>query len=201
MQENNHIVLVDLRSGEVIGNFSAGTADLEQIDTIENKFIELNSSLDDVPREPDGVTWISDTLLATADEGDLDGGSRGFTLFDTYGNVVYTSGNEVEHIAARLGHYPEERSENKGSEPEGVEFGAYRSGDYLFVGTERASLALVYSLNDPFDPQFVQALPGGIGPEGLLAIPRRNLFVTAAEVDNPGGLRSNITLYELTRES
>jgi hypothetical protein len=198
LQENNHIVLVDLKSGKVIGDFSAGTADLDKIDTVENSFIELKDGLLGVPREPDGVTWISDSLLATADEGDLDGGSRGFTIFDTDGNVIFTSGNTVEHIAASLGHYPEERSENKGSEPEGVEFGAYRSGDYLFVGSERASLVLVYSLNtNPADPQFVQALPGGIGPEGLLAIPRRNLFVSAAEVDNPGGFRSVITLYAL----
>jgi hypothetical protein len=198
LQENNHIVLVDLRTGQVTADFPAGAADLDQIDTIENALIELNSSLNAVPREPDAVTWISDTLFATADEGDLFGGSRGFTIFDTEGNIVYTSGNEVEHIAASLGHYPEDRSENKGSEPEGVDFGAYNSGDYLFVGTERASLVLVYSLDDdPADPQFVQALPGGIGPEGLLAIPHRNLFVAAAENDEPGGFRSVITIYSL----
>ncbi len=198
LQENNHIVLVDLRTGDVSGDFTAGEVDLDQIDTTENKFIELDSSLDNVPREPDGVAWISDSLLATADEGDLDGGSRGFTIFDTSGNVVYSSGNTVEHIAASLGHYPEERSKNKGSEPEGVEFGNYGSGDYLFVGAERASLVLVYRLNsDPSAPEFVQALPGGIGPEGLLAIPERNLFVAAAKVDNPGGYRSVITLYAL----
>jgi hypothetical protein len=198
LQENNHIVLVDLRDGEVVGDFNAGEVDLEEIDTIENDRIELDSSLQDVPREPDGVTWINESVVATADEGDLFGGSRGFTLFDTEGNILYEAGNTVEHLAARHGHYPEDRSENKGSEPEGIEFGAYRSGDFLFVGTERASLVLVYRLTgDGAVPEYVQALPGGVGPEGLLAIPRRNLFVTASENDDPGGIRSIITIYQL----
>jgi hypothetical protein len=198
LQENNYIVLVDLASGEVTGSFSAGTADLEQIDTAEEDVITLNSSLTEVPREPDAVTWVSDTLFATADEGDLFGGSRGFTIFNSDGEVVYAAGSTVEHIAARHGHYPEARSENKGSEPEGIEFGAYASGDYLFVGLERASLVLVYRLGeDPSAPEYVQALPSGIGPEGLLAIPGRDLFVVASEVDEPGGVRSIISIYQL----
>ncbi len=197
LQENNYIVLVDLASGEVTGSFSAGTADLEQIDTAEEDVITLNSSLAEVPREPDAVTWISDSMFATADEGDLFGGSRGFTIFDTDGGIVFDAGNTVEHIAARHGHYPEARSENKGSEPEGTEFGSYESGDYLFVGLERASLVLVYEVSDPAAPQYIQALPSGIGPEGLLAIPERNLFVVASEVDEPGGIRSIVSVYQL----
>lgn len=198
LQENNYIALVDLASGEVVNSFSAGSADLNQIDTTEEGVITLDSSLAEVPREPDAVAWISDTMFATADEGDLFGGSRGFTIFDTYGNIVYDAGNTVEHIAARLGHYPEARSENKGTEPEGIEFGSYASGDYLFVGLERASLVLVYRIgDDPSAPEYVQALPSGIGPEGLLAIPGRDLFVVASENDIPGNVRSIISIYQL----
>jgi hypothetical protein len=198
LQENNYIVLVDLVSGEVTRSFSAGTADLEQIDTVEEDVISLNSSLTEVPREPDGVAWLSDSMFATANEGDLSGGSRGFTIFNTDGEVIYDAGNTLEHIAARHGHYPEARSENKGSEPEGVEFGVYESGNYLFVGLERASLTLVYRIGeDPSAPEFVQALPTGVGPEGLLAIPSRDLFVVASEADSPGGIRSNVSIYQL----
>ncbi|MAS34895.1 MAG: alkaline phosphatase [Anaerolineaceae bacterium] len=198
LQENNYIVLVDLPSGEVTGSFSAGTVDLEQIDTAEDGVITLNSSLAGVPREPDAVAWISDSMFATADEGDLFGGSRGFTIFNTDGEVVYDAGNTVEHIAARLGHYPEARSDAKGSEPEGVEFGAYESGDYLFVGLERSSLVLVYRIGeDAAAPEYVQALPAGVGPEGLLAIPSRDLFVVASETDSPGGIRSIVSIYQL----
>ncbi|MDX2137380.1 MAG: esterase-like activity of phytase family protein [Chloroflexota bacterium] len=198
LQENNYIVLVDLVSGEVTGSFSAGAVDLEQVDTVEDDVITLNSSLAGIAREPDAVTWISDSLFVTADEGDLFGGSRGFTIFDTAGTVVFDAGNTVEHIAARHGHYPEGRSENKGSEPEGVTFGEYESGNYLFVGLERASLVLVYRIGeDASAPEFVQALPTGIGPEGLLAIPGRDLFVVASETDFPGGVRSIVSIYQL----
>lgn len=198
LQENNYIALVDLVSGEITDHFSAGTVDLEQIDTVEDDVITLNSSLTEVPREPDAVAWISDSLFATADEGDLFGGSRGFTIFNSDGEIVYDAGNTVEHIAARLGHYPEARSENKGGEPEGIEFGSYESGDYLFVGLERASLVLVYRISDDASaPEYIQALPSGIGPEGLLSIPSRNLFIIASEVDIPGNVRSIISIYQL----
>ena len=33
------------------------------------------------------------------------------------------------------------------------------------------------------DPELLQVLPSGVGPEGFVAIPSRNLFVTANEVD------------------
>ncbi|MCA9454408.1 MAG: hypothetical protein KC584_17560, partial [Nitrospira sp.] len=125
LQENNHLALIDLQTGKVINHWEAGTVDLTDIDTNENDLIELNSSLNDVRREPDAVKWISKHRLATADEGDLVGGSRGFTIFNTTGDVRFTSGHSMEHLMARIGHYPEARSENKGNEPEGIEYGDY----------------------------------------------------------------------------
>ncbi len=45
-----------------------------------------------------------------------------------------------------------------------------------------------------------QVLPTTVGPEGLLAIPQRNLFVVASEVDDRGDKnRSSITIYQLKR--
>lgn len=201
LQENNHIVLIDLKTGQVIKDWEAGTVDLESIDTNENDLIELNSSLNDVPREPDAVKWISNHTLATADEGDLFGGSRGFTIFDKTGDVTFSSGNSMEHLVTRIGHYPEDRSENKGNEPEGIEFGTYGRHDYMFVGSERSSVIGVYRLNDDGQPEFVQALPAGIGPEGLKAIPHRKLFVSASENDDrEAGFRSVITIYQLVKD-
>jgi hypothetical protein len=56
-----------------------GTADLDEVDTLENDLIELDGRLFDVPREPDGVVRTTDHTLATADEGDLDDDSRPVT--------------------------------------------------------------------------------------------------------------------------
>jgi hypothetical protein len=111
LQENNGIVLVDLLTNEIIASYSAGSVDLDMIDTIEDGIIYQNSSLADVPREPDGVAWIGTEYFATADEGDLDG--RGFTIYNKMGDVISASGNSLEWAVARAGHYPDARSEAK----------------------------------------------------------------------------------------
>ncbi|HBC58240.1 MAG TPA: alkaline phosphatase [Gammaproteobacteria bacterium] len=198
LQENNHIILVDLKKGQITGDFSAGIVELTQIDTNENDLIELNSGLSEIPREPDGVTWINPWLFATADEGDLFGGSRGFTLFNTAGEIKFTSAESMDHTAARVGHYPEDRSENKGNEPENVAYARYGKEALLFVGSERANLTFVYELvGKQKQPQFKQVLPTGVGPEGLLPIPRRNLLVVASEKDDRGDrFRSVLTIYK-----
>ena len=202
MQENNYIVVLHLPTGRILDHFSAGRVDLTQIDTEEEDVIRLDSSLDDVPREPDAVAWISNLEFATADEGDLNGGSRGFTIFRSNGAVRFSSGNAMEHLAARIGHYPEGRSENKGTEPEGIEFGLFGDRRLLFVASERGSFVAVYEIPPIGEPRFLQVLAGGAGPEGLLAIPSRNLFVTASEEDNRGDvLRSAITIYRLGEKS
>jgi hypothetical protein len=198
LQENNWVVLVDLATATVIDDFDAGTVDLTQIDTVEEDVISLTGSLDDVPREPDAIAWINDELIGTANEGDLFGGSRGFTIFDQAGGIAFDSGNSYEHLAVRHGHYPEGRSENKGSEPEGIEFGTYGGQGYLFVGSERGSFIAVYTVNDEGEPTYKQFLPGPLGPEGLLAIPSRNLFVASGEGDDPTfGVRATIQIYQL----
>ncbi len=202
LQENNHLALVDLVSGEVVRHFSAGSVDLIEIDD-DNESparISLSTDQDDVLREPDGVAWINNEYFATADEGDLDGGSRGFTVFNLQGEVVYTSGNTLDHMAVRLGHYPDDRSDNKGNEPENVEVGIYGNERYLFVASERTSLIFVYDAADPLNPVFKQALPAAVAPEGVLAIPSRNLLITASEEDSrEDTVRSGVNIYRYSR--
>lgn len=198
LQENNYILLVDLESGEVTNHFSAGTLSLTAIDTEEEDpaLISLTSSQDDVPREPDGVAWINTEYFATADEGDLDGGSRSFTVFNTDGDVVFSSGNTLDHMAVRFGHYPDGRSGNKGSEPENIEMGIFGGNRYLFVNSERASLVFVYDVANPVNPVFKQVLPAALGPEGALAIPSRNLLVVASEEDaRDDKFRGGVNIY------
>ncbi len=198
MQENNHIVLVDLNTATISKHFSAGSVDLTNIDATEEEpaLISLTESQNGVLREPDGVTWINTSFFATADEGDLDGGSRGFTIFNTDGEVVYNSGNLLDHLAVRYGHYPDARSGNKGNEPENIEFGVFGNDRYLFVNSERSSLVFVFDIADPQNPLLKQTLPTALGPEGALAIPARNLLVTASEEDSRDDkFRGGINLY------
>jgi hypothetical protein len=198
LQKNNHIVLVDLKTGDIVNDFSAGSASLTQIDTVEEDpaLISLTDTVEDVPRAADGVTWIDKKLFATADEGD-----RGATIYATDGNVVFTSGNTLEHLVVRLGHYPDDRSGNKGNEPEDAEFAQYGDDRFLFVASERSSVVFVYHLTGKKNkPVLVQTLPTGVKPEGIKAIPGRNLFVAASEKDDRGNkFRGTLTIYQLEK--
>ncbi|WP_339678032.1 esterase-like activity of phytase family protein [uncultured Zhongshania sp.] len=197
LQENNHIVLVNLADGSIVNHFSAGTVDLVGVDANEDDLIDQSESLDGVLREPDGLSWLSTEYFVTANEGDLDGGSRGFTVFNTAGDVIYDAGNTLDQLTVRYGHYPESRSENKGNEPENAEFAVFGSERYLFVNSERSSVVFVYDVADFTKPVFKQLLPAAVGPEGALAIPSRNLLVVASEEDNRDDvMRSSLNIYQ-----
>ena len=207
LQENNHIVLVDLCAAKVINNFSAGSVDLMNVDNNENDVIEPTEVLYGKRREPDAIAWLNDKYFATANEGDyedangIEGGSRGFTIFDRDGKVRFESGTRFEHALMRAGHYPESRSENKGVEPEGMTFSQFGRDEFLFVGSERGNIVGVYTLDRSGKPRLHQLLPTGVGPEGLLAIPQRNLLVVSAETDDAEtGFRSTVSLYRYGAE-
>ena len=204
LQENNHIVVVDLKTRRIVSDFPAGSMSLKGVDTEEDGVIALKGSLQDIPREPDAVAWVPGPgdrpQIATANEGDLFGGSRGFSIFRQNGTVAFDSGALLEEIAVRHGHYPESRSENKGTEPEAIEYARFGNTDYLFVASERGSFVAVFTLDSVGRPEFDQLLPAPIAPEGILAIPQRNLLIASGEEDAGGlGGRSTVMIYELKR--
>lgn len=197
LQENNAIALIDLRSprqarllrvlsaGKVTRN---GNADLQRDKEIA--FLDSFSGR----REPDAVSWVSNTVFALANEGDgkkaADGtlpGGRGFTLMNVRGEVVYETGDRSERLAVLHGHYPDHRSASKGVEIEGVASARFGGRPHLLVGSERGSFLAVYEVSDPAQPRFVQLLPTGLSPEGITTITRRTdgqqLAVTANEGD------------------
>ncbi|CAJ1960282.1 unnamed protein product [Cylindrotheca closterium] len=197
LQENNALVIVDLVEAKVVKSFSAGIASVSGVDVDEEDIITQDGSVT-VPREPDGVTWIGTEYFATADEGDLNGGSRGFSIFDQEGNIVYENGNGMEEWAIRVGHYADHRSENKGNEPETVHYAEFDEWKFLFVSSERSGLIYVYNVADVTRPRLRQVLPTGVEPEGIYAIPSRNLLVVASPEDNRDDkIRSSVTIYEL----
>jgi hypothetical protein len=193
LQENNHMVVL-AADGTVLSHFSAGEVTMEMIDTEEEGALIFDQTLT-WPREPDAVAWIDDTHFATANEGDMDGGTRGWTIFSQDGDVVYESGVSFEHAIIQIGHYPEERSGNKGVEPESATFDVFNGTPYLFIGSERGSVVGVYNVTDPANPVLEQLLPSGIGPEGYVTIPERGLLVSANETDDAGP-RAHVMLFE-----
>lgn len=196
LQENNWVAIVDAKAATVTGGFSAGATAVEGVDTKKDGIIDFSGTTKEMPREPDAVKWLDNERLVIANEGDLDGGSRGFSIFGRDGTLLFDSGSALDVQAALLGHYPDFRNK-KGVEPEGLEVATFGDSQYIFIAEERSSLIAIYR-DAGAEPEYVQSVPSGISPEGLVAIPVRNLLATANEVDlRADGLGgSHVMLYE-----
>lgn len=132
-----------------------------------------------------GRLKITTTLGDTDGDGEYEAlyayGARSFSVWSAAGELVYDSGSEIASRTLELtpGSFnadegeADDRSDDKGAEPEAVE--KLRVGDrtLLFVGLERNSQVLVYDVSNPVSPEFIQLLeqPGDMAPEGVLAIP------------------------------
>ncbi|WP_371054611.1 esterase-like activity of phytase family protein [Rhodosalinus sp. K401] len=197
LQENNHMVVVSA-AGEVLSHFSAGAVDLAGVDLTEDGALRFVESQPGRVREPDAVQWIDTEHFVIANEGDMDGGSRGFTVFHRDGTELFDSGLSFEYALVEIGHYPEERSGNKGVEPEGMEVATFGGVPMMFLLSERGSIVGVYDMTDPAAPVLAQLLPSGISPEGAIAIPERNLLATANEFDGrgDGAAPAHVMIYE-----
>jgi hypothetical protein len=120
-------------------------------------------------------------------------GARSFSIWTADLEQVYDSGADFEHITAAA--YPEffnsnheenefdNRSDNKGPEPEGVTVANLWGRTYAFIGLERIGGVMIYDVTDPYAPSFVQYLnnrdfgvepgtpgAGDLGAEGLTVI-------------------------------
>ncbi|MFN3642009.1 MAG: esterase-like activity of phytase family protein [Gemmobacter sp.] len=197
LQENNHIVIIGA-DGAVTAHFSAGAVEMDGIDIRRNGALEFTGKKGPTPREPDAVKWLDNDHIVMANEGDWKGGSRSWSIFRKDGTLVFDSGASFEHALIEIGHYPEHRSHTKGIEPEGVEVAAFDGIPMAFIASERGSAIGVYDLTDPAAPRLHQILPSGISPEGMVAIPSRNLLASANEYDarKGGGAGSHVMIYE-----
>lgn len=198
LQENNGLIIIDLATLTVTNAFSAGNAKVSGVDTTDDGIFNANQAID-VPREPDSIAWVGDGLVATANEGDLFGGSRGWSVFDAEtGAVLWDAGNTFEHLAVQHGLFNDGRADNKGAEPEGMAFDVVDGVPTVFVGSERSNFVAVYDMTEPTRPQFQQLLPTTNGPEGLLPVPDRDLLVVSSEEDEASaGVRATVGIYQL----
>lgn len=143
-------------------------------------------------------------LTVTTANGDSDGdddfdalyvpGARSFSIWNASGQLVYDSGDAFEQITASV--YPDDfnsdneendsfdnRSDNKGPEPEALALGRIYDHTYAFIGLERMGGIMVFDVTDPLNPEFVQYVnnrdfagdpeagtAGDLGPEGFYFI-------------------------------
>lgn len=155
-------------------------------------------------------------LTVTSATGDEDGdgtfeeiyafGGRSISIWDARGELVFDSGDTLERLIAEVNpdffnatndengdETFDDRSDNKGPEPEGVVVGQVGGRSYAFVGLERIGGVVTFDLNDPAAPVLVDytnfrdftadvesEAAGDLGPEGLA-------FIAASEspVDEP----------------
>ncbi|MEL6256873.1 MAG: T9SS type A sorting domain-containing protein, partial [Bacteroidota bacterium] len=167
--------------------------------------------------------------------GDIDGdgdydqiysyGARSFSIWDNRGNQIYDSGNDFDlNIAAEYPLYFnstnddndsfDNRSDDKASEPEAIEVIDLDTAKYAFIGLERMGGIMVYRVDDPANPEFVEyelnrnfdfdadtSLAGDLAPEDIIYIDTASspngkaLIVVANEVSG------TITIYQLFEEA
>lgn len=198
LQENDGVAIIDLNTKQVTDVWSAGSVDLQGVDNDDDGVIDPTGTIDGVVREPDAVAWVDDEHLATANEGDWKGGSRGWTVFDTAGNVTWDAGNSIEEIANTYGLHNEDRAGKKGPEIEGLATATMNGTRYAFVASERSNFVAVYDMSDPASPKFVKTLFSTNGPEGILPIESRGILAVSSEKDEADkGVRSAINVYQL----
>jgi len=128
-------------------------------------------------------------------------GARSFSVWNGLtGALLYDSKNELEKKAEAINAYDDERSDNKGVEPEGIALGMVNKMQLAFIGMERADAIAVYNVSNPLEPRFLQILKTGDAPEGVLFISekdspsKRSLLVVSSENDGVVNVYSPLSL-------
>jgi hypothetical protein len=92
-------------------------------------------------------------------------GARSFSIWDKNANLVFDSGDDFGKIssailgnnfnAAHTKNKGDNRSDDKGGEPEAIDVGEIAGRTYAFIAQERAGDLFVYDITNPFNTAFV----------------------------------------------
>jgi hypothetical protein len=154
-------------------------------------------------------------LKVTSTQGDTDGdgdfdrlyafGGRSLSILDSAGKLGFDTGGELEELSESLdaanfnksnsaGSTVDNRSDDKGPEPEALAIGKVEGRRYAFVGAERSGGIYAYDLEARkgearFADGYINTREDDLGPEGAL-------FVKAA--DSPTGDPLVLFTYEIS---
>ena len=122
-------------------------------------------------------------------------GTRSFSIWSEDDGLVGDSGSleplllslfpDLHNINGEDGDDTfDDRSDDKGPEPEALTYGKVGSNHYVFVGMEREGAILMFNVDDPTNPVFVAAINNV--SDGLVA-PESIVFISAANspTENP----------------
>ncbi|MFC3092679.1 collagen-like protein [Alteromonas sediminis] len=159
--------------------------------------LQMNGEADDLR--------VTQALGDADNDGEYDNayayGARSFTIWDQNGLVVFDSGDDFERITASVygaqfnntddENASDDRSENKGPEPEALTVGTIGDRTYAFIGLERMGGVMVYDVTNPYDVNFVdyvnnRGLTEGlvVGDAGMGDLAPESLVIVNAE-DSP----------------
>jgi hypothetical protein len=156
-------------------------------------------------------------------DGDIDEihvyGSRGFSVWDENGTLLYNSGNLLEQIIANHPTFStifnatnsnsvtaKNRSDDKGPEIEGVTVANIDGDNILFASSERIGGVFLFNIDNPLAPRYIgyynnrtTTLPSGPdrGAEGIVYIPAsaspngNDLVILANEIS------STLSIYQI----
>ncbi|WPJ97443.1 choice-of-anchor I family protein [Coraliomargarita algicola] len=160
-------------------------------------------------------------------DGDVDqiqiAGARSFSIWNaSTGELVFDSGGDFERITAQFlpDHFNasnddnaiDDRSDNKGPEPEAVQIAEIGGRQIAFVALERVGGVMIYDITDPTSPLFIDYVndrdftvdaeqSSDIGPEGFAFVPAAEspnghaLLLVASEVSG------SLTAYQIDLEA
>ena len=122
-------------------------------------------------------------------------GSRSLSIFDAKtGALVWDSGTSLQSIAFAAGTYADNRSDDKGVEPESVITTKVGGRTYAIAALERGTKTtiVVFDVSKPAQTSYVSHLviDGSVSPEGLQVIPAKDsptgraLLTVSNEVSN-----------------
>lgn len=168
--------LDEIRAGDILD--TGATIELNNVTRFASDLDTLlaNENLGRIKIVADqGVTGCSDDTLSTTGqpgagctyEALYSYGARSFSIWNgSTGEIVFDSGSDFELITAqRLGegfnasnddNDGDDRSDDKGPEPEAVTIASIDGSTYAFIGLERVGGIMVYDISNPQSADFVQ---------------------------------------------
>lgn len=211
----------------VIANEGAGRdVETARVSTLNLDPIKFPNAADLKKATQLGRLNVSKTSGDPDGDGDIDVlksfGGRSFSILSASGQMLWDSGSQFETNIAALhplsfnvsntNNTMDDRSDDKGPEPEGVALGKAFGRNYAFISLERIGGVMVYDISTPTAPQFVEyafnrdfTVPvaledaGDLGAEGMVFIKAEDspngspLLVVANEVSG------TTTLFELVK--
>ena len=153
-------------------------------------------------------------------------GARSFSIFNAdSGELVFDSGDDFEQITASiLGEDGfnstddengfDDRSDDKGPEPEALTVGTVDGKDYAFIGLERTGGIMMYEITNPAAPVFVEytfnrdftidieenlSQAGDLAPEGMKFVAAEDSPTDNALLIVGNEISGTTTVYEVAR--